>query len=146
MVGLTGYPNVGKSSTINALFGAKKTAVAPTPGKTKHFQTLNVSEHMTLCDCPGLVIPKYAASKAEMVAAGEGCPLHAVIVHVVYVYSIGAFLVEAADGPDGSPCCLPSHRVPGRAPAKRRQLFNKNVPVACLSAAYRLLHLFNQEG
>ncbi|KAK9853910.1 hypothetical protein WJX84_011786 [Apatococcus fuscideae] len=25
---------------------------------------------MTLCDCPGLVIPKYAASKAEMVAAG----------------------------------------------------------------------------
>ncbi|KAK9825625.1 hypothetical protein WJX74_011060 [Apatococcus lobatus] len=70
MVGLTGYPNVGKSSTINALFGAKKTAVAPTPGKTKHFQTLNVSERMTLCDCPGLVIPKYAASKAEMVAAG----------------------------------------------------------------------------
>ena len=38
MVGLTGYPNVGKSSTINALFGSKKTAVAPTPGKTKHFQ------------------------------------------------------------------------------------------------------------
>lgn len=43
MVGLVGYPNVGKSSTINALFGAKKTAVAPTPGKTKHFQTLHVS-------------------------------------------------------------------------------------------------------
>ena len=33
-VGLVGYPNVGKSSTINALFGAKKTAVAPTPGET----------------------------------------------------------------------------------------------------------------
>ena len=70
MVGLTGYPNVGKSSTINALFGSKKTAVAATPGKTKHFQTLNITERMTLCDCPGLVLPKFAASKAEMVAAG----------------------------------------------------------------------------
>lgn len=53
MVGLVGYPNVGKSSTINAIFGAKKTAVAPTPGKTKHFQTLNVSPTICLCDCPG---------------------------------------------------------------------------------------------
>ncbi|KAL6782518.1 hypothetical protein ACKKBG_A07095 [Auxenochlorella protothecoides x Auxenochlorella symbiontica] len=70
VVGLTGYPNVGKSSTINALFGSKKTAVAPTPGKTKHFQTLNVTDDLTLCDCPGLVMPQYANSKAEMVAAG----------------------------------------------------------------------------
>lgn len=58
MVGLVGYPNVGKSSTINALFGSKKTAVAPTPGKTKHFQTLNVSGTLCLCDCPGeLIMP-----------------------------------------------------------------------------------------
>ena len=70
-VGLTGYPNVGKSSTVNALFGSKKTAVAPTPGKTKHFQTLNITDKMTLCDCPGLVLPRYAQSKSEMVAAGE---------------------------------------------------------------------------
>ncbi|KAL4856594.1 GTPase LSG1-1 [Chlorella vulgaris] len=70
VVGLTGYPNVGKSSTINALFGSKKTAVAPTPGKTKHFQTLNVTATLCLCDCPGLVLPQYAHSKAEMVAAG----------------------------------------------------------------------------
>lgn len=52
-MGLVGYPNVGKSSTINALFGAKKTAVAPTPGKTKHFQTLNAAPGLCLCDCPG---------------------------------------------------------------------------------------------
>ncbi len=69
-VGLTGYPNVGKSSTINALFGSKKTAVAPTPGKTKHFQTLNITDNLTPCDCPGLVLPRYAQSKSEMVAAG----------------------------------------------------------------------------
>jgi large subunit GTPase 1 len=70
VVGLTGYPNVGKSSTINALFGSKKTAVAATPGKTKHFQTLNVSDELCICDCPGLVMPQFAHSKAEMVAAG----------------------------------------------------------------------------
>jgi large subunit GTPase 1 len=44
--------------------------VAATPGKTKHFQTLIVSEALLLCDCPGLVLPRYAQSKAEMVAAG----------------------------------------------------------------------------
>lgn len=69
-VGLVGYPNVGKSSTINALFGSKKTAVAPTPGKTKHFQTLFVSETLCLCDCPGLVLPRLARSKEDMIAAG----------------------------------------------------------------------------
>ena len=37
-IGLVGYPNVGKSSTINALVGAKCVAVGSTPGKTKHFQ------------------------------------------------------------------------------------------------------------
>lgn len=33
-----GYPNVGKSTTINALLEHKKVAVSATPGKTKHFQ------------------------------------------------------------------------------------------------------------
>lgn len=69
-VGLIGFPNVGKSSTINALFGSKKTAVAATPGKTKHFQTLYVTPELRLCDCPGLVMPRLATSTADMVAAG----------------------------------------------------------------------------
>jgi len=69
--GLVGFPNVGKSSTLNALFGRKKAAVAPTPGRTKHFQTLDVADRsLTLADCPGLVLPRAAASKADMVAAG----------------------------------------------------------------------------
>ena len=33
-----GYPNVGKSSTINTLFLDKKVPVSATPGRTKHFQ------------------------------------------------------------------------------------------------------------
>ena len=37
MVGMVGYPNVGKSSVINVLVGHKKVGVASMPGKTKHF-------------------------------------------------------------------------------------------------------------
>ena len=69
-IGLVGYPNVGKSSTINALMGAKKVSVSATPGKTKHFQTLNYSDKVTLCDCPGLVFANFASTKAELVCNG----------------------------------------------------------------------------
>lgn len=72
MVGLVGYPNVGKSSTINALVGAKKVIVSATPGKTKHFQTLTIPEErrVALCDCPGLVFPSFASTKEHMVCDG----------------------------------------------------------------------------
>ncbi|PHH71517.1 hypothetical protein CDD80_5226 [Ophiocordyceps camponoti-rufipedis] len=69
-VGLVGYPNVGKSSTINALIGAKKVSVSSTPGKTKHFQTIHLSERVILCDCPGLVFPNFAFTKADLVCNG----------------------------------------------------------------------------
>lgn len=69
-VGLVGYPNVGKSSTINALIGTKKVSVSATPGKTKHFQTIHLSESVILCDCPGLVFPNFATTKAELVCNG----------------------------------------------------------------------------
>ncbi|CAO2649594.1 Nn.00g069790.m01.CDS01 [Neocucurbitaria sp. VM-36] len=69
-IGLVGYPNVGKSSTINALIGAKKVSVSATPGKTKHFQTIHLSDKVVLCDCPGLVFPNFATTKAELVCAG----------------------------------------------------------------------------
>ncbi|KFK33535.1 hypothetical protein AALP_AA5G026000 [Arabis alpina] len=70
VVGFVGYPNVGKSSTINALVGQKKTGVTSTPGKTKHFQTLIISEELMLCDCPGLVFPSFSSSRYDMIACG----------------------------------------------------------------------------
>ncbi|KAK4046022.1 hypothetical protein OIV83_006426 [Microbotryomycetes sp. JL201] len=70
VVGLVGYPNVGKSSTINALIGEKKVSVSSTPGKTKHFQTIRLSPDVLLCDCPGLVFPQFAATQADLVCDG----------------------------------------------------------------------------
>lgn len=69
-IGLVGYPNVGKSSTINALLMNKKVSVSATPGKTKHFQTLYLDADLLLCDCPGLVMPSFICTKAEMILNG----------------------------------------------------------------------------
>ncbi|CAG0890242.1 unnamed protein product [Cyprideis torosa] len=69
-IGLVGYPNVGKSSTINSLLKAKKTATSITPGKTKHFQTHFLTPSLLLCDCPGLVFPSLVSTKADLVLNG----------------------------------------------------------------------------
>ncbi|KAJ8278792.1 hypothetical protein COCON_G00058580 [Conger conger] len=69
-VGLVGYPNVGKSSTINTLLRNKKVSVSATPGHTKHFQTLFVEPGLCLCDCPGLVMPSFVSTKAAMICSG----------------------------------------------------------------------------
>eukprot|EP00033_Pygsuia_biforma_P002663 GCRY01002944.1.p1 GENE.GCRY01002944.1~~GCRY01002944.1.p1 ORF type:complete len:674 (-),score=211.87 GCRY01002944.1:50-2071(-) len=69
-IGMVGYPNVGKSSTINVLCVSKSVAVSRTPGKTKHFQTIPLGHFIELCDCPGLVFPNFAYSKAELIVNG----------------------------------------------------------------------------
>jgi large subunit GTPase 1 len=70
VVGTVGYPNVGKSSVINVLLASKKVGVASLPGHTKHFQTHNLGVDLQLCDCPGLVFPSFANSKADMMICG----------------------------------------------------------------------------
>lgn len=69
-IGFCGYPNVGKSSTINKLMEEKKVTVSATPGKTKHFQSLFLGDHIILLDCPGLVFPNFVTNKATMVCSG----------------------------------------------------------------------------
>ncbi|XP_071746577.1 large subunit GTPase 1 homolog [Lepeophtheirus salmonis] len=71
-VGFVGYPNVGKSSSINRFLNpGKRLQVSATPGKTKHFQTHELEGgSLILVDGPGLVIPSFKMTKAEMVLGG----------------------------------------------------------------------------
>lgn len=54
-VGMVGYPNVGKSSIINALKSKRVCNVAPIPGETKVWQYVTLFKRVFMVDCPGIV-------------------------------------------------------------------------------------------
>lgn len=97
-VGTVGYPNVGKSSLINVLCGKKRTGVAAMPGKTKHYLTLlleNQERDICLIDCPGLVFPSFANSKAEMYCCGV-LPIHTIVEYMQPIELITARVSKEA--------------------------------------------------
>uniref|UniRef100_A0A182RMA4 Guanine nucleotide-binding protein-like 1 n=1 Tax=Anopheles funestus TaxID=62324 RepID=A0A182RMA4_ANOFN len=65
-IGCVGYPNVGKSSLLNAVMGRKVVSVSRTPGHTKHFQTIFLTNTVRLCDCPGLVFPSSTPRRLQV--------------------------------------------------------------------------------
>ncbi|KAH9857967.1 hypothetical protein C2E23DRAFT_156293 [Lenzites betulinus] len=67
-IGVIGQPNVGKSSLLNALFGAPRVRASRTPGKTKHFQTLFWTPEVRLVDCPGLIFPNYVPMETQVLS------------------------------------------------------------------------------
>lgn len=66
-VAFAGRSNVGKSSAINALLGAKKAArVSSRPGRTQHINLFQLGEVATLADLPGYgyaAVPDEVADK-----------------------------------------------------------------------------------
>lgn len=92
-VGLVGYPNVGKSSTVNALIKSKKVATSATPGKTKHFQTIFLDKEFCLCDCPGLVFPNFVSTKAELIINGI-LPIDEMTNHVPPVNAVASLFTR----------------------------------------------------
>ncbi|CAD5124482.1 DgyrCDS12763 [Dimorphilus gyrociliatus] len=68
-VGFIGYPNVGKSSIINALREKKVCKVAPIAGETKVWQYVTLMRRIYLIDCPGVVYPT-GDTETEIVLKG----------------------------------------------------------------------------
>jgi nuclear GTP-binding protein len=71
-VGFIGYPNVGKSSVINALLSKKSCRTAPIPGETKVWQYLTLFKRVYLIDCPG-VVPASGDSETDIVLKVRLC-------------------------------------------------------------------------
>ncbi|NXI22598.1 NOG2 protein, partial [Sterrhoptilus dennistouni] len=68
-VGFIGYPNVGKSSVINALRSKKVCSVAPIAGETKVWQYITLMKRIFLIDSPGVVYPS-GDSETDIVLKG----------------------------------------------------------------------------
>jgi len=69
-VGFVGYPNVGKSSVINALKKKKCCKSAPIPGETRVWQYITLTRRIYLIDCPGVVYINEGKSNTDVVLKG----------------------------------------------------------------------------
>jgi len=69
-VGIVGYPNVGKSSLVNALRSKNVCKVAPVPGETKVWQFVTLTKKVNLIDSPGVVYDRDRQNDADAVLKG----------------------------------------------------------------------------
>jgi len=56
---VVGIPNVGKSSFINRMSGARRAKVEDRPGVTRRTQWVSLSSELDLMDMPGVLWPKF---------------------------------------------------------------------------------------
>lgn len=73
IVGVVGYPNVGKSSIINVLKGKASAKTSAEPGYTKGAQYLRIGNDFLMIDTPG-VISKEKNEEGELVLIGAKNP------------------------------------------------------------------------
>ena len=69
VVGVIGYPNVGKSSIINALKRSRAVGVSPRPGFTTSMQEVVLDRNVRLLDSPGVVFDDNSALLGNCVDA-----------------------------------------------------------------------------
>ena len=85
---IMGIPNVGKSTLMNALLKRRIAAVGDEPAVTKSQQRINLNDHMTLIDTPGMMWPKIEHDSDGMMLAAS----HAIGRNAVIDEEVAAFL------------------------------------------------------
>ena len=91
---VVGIPNVGKSSFINRMAGARKTKVGDMPGVTRGKQWVTIDKEVELLDMPGILWPKFDDKQAAIKLAFTGAIKDEVMDAEGLAEELGRYLAE----------------------------------------------------
>ena len=69
---ITGIPNAGKSTIINALSRKRKAEAGATPGLTRDLRRIPINQHFELFDTPGMLWHKFEDPRTGLILAALG--------------------------------------------------------------------------
>lgn len=89
-----GIPNVGKSTFINKLAGAKKAKAEDRPGVTRGKQWVTIDKEIELLDMPGILWPKFDDQQTAMKLAFTGAIKDDILDIEGLAFHLSQFLAE----------------------------------------------------